>query len=166
MFLVRNSNIYIYGIRIRTNQSRSGDPLNRACFSHGDFRVYHINRQFFKIKVLETFYRVFSPRVRRVPWFAGFSHIGAIRANKRTVTSLALKRVGVTHGGIEYIKKGNIIANLLPRSLRSCRLLQIAGTASRHARHLSSTCRLPQHVARPCFRRAPRPIFQLCGPVV
>jgi hypothetical protein len=36
-------------------------------FSHRDVRVYHINRQSFKVKSLATFYRVFLPGRTRVP---------------------------------------------------------------------------------------------------
>ena len=51
VFLVRIPKIYIYGIRIRTNQECFGDPPNRARFSHRDVRVYHI---FLKLKFVRV----------------------------------------------------------------------------------------------------------------
>jgi hypothetical protein len=62
VFLVRISKIYTSSIRIRTNQSRSGIGTPFECFSYHGLSVYHINRQLFKIKVLQTFHWVFSSR--------------------------------------------------------------------------------------------------------
>jgi hypothetical protein len=51
VFLVRILKIYTSGIRIRTNQECFGDQPNRPCFSHRDFRVYHI---FLKLKFVRV----------------------------------------------------------------------------------------------------------------
>ena len=54
VFLVRIPKIYISGIRIRTNQQRSGIRTSMRVFSHFDMRVITLN---FKIKFLRVLSR-------------------------------------------------------------------------------------------------------------